>query len=343
MAFYVCFWLLWLCLVIQRHLLDCLQFQGGMLYIFFVISGFLVASNISKFDISSMNFNSLYLFPFHYFYYRWSRLYPFYFFAFLFSLLIICFGSYLIGYMYGPLSYWSSISFAQMLIISFSHFSLIGLNFLDSHYISSPQFWTLSVELNFYFVIAVLYSLFYQLGSYRPRFNLPVLFYLIVALVFFNIEFIFADSRGLLYGFHYFLYVVCVWGIRSNVNYLRPVGGIYLRFFFFIISCIVILFGGGIDFIAPYVFAITFLLGGVDKTRFDELLGNLSYLIYLIHIPVMLILSFLIGRRPLEIYSDNAIMIGVASVTLFALGIIWIEKRLGAVYWMRSLNRRYVQ
>lgn len=308
---------------------------GSAVYSFFVISGFLIAKNIGSVWSAEV---ICYLFPLKYLWYRWSRLYPLYLISLLFSVAVVVFGSLLFSIAYGPLAIWPNLSTMEIVLLAMSHISLFGLNLHNWSTLVSPQFWTLSVELNFYLLFAVIYSIAKHIGrSFRLTF-LSGFYCFLMALAAVCLDGFFEDPHSLFYGFNYFIFGIAVCYIRDFYCSIltRESNKEYLHQLFFVASLFVVLFGRDVQWIAPYVIGVSLLVLGEKKHKLDGFFGDLSYSIYLIHLPVMLIISALVGRKPLEIYSESSIVFGVFLITLVSALLTIFVKKFEFVFALRK-------
>jgi len=129
---------------------------------------------------------------------------------------------------------------------------------------------------------------------------------------------IFSDSKSVLHGFEYFIVGVVSRSVKdyviSTLSLLKNKS--YLFFISFLFTASVVLFGRDMQYMSPFLIASVLPVFAATKHEIDDLFGDLSYSIYLLHLPVMLIISKILGRQPLEPYSNFAVFAGIVSTII---------------------------
>jgi peptidoglycan/LPS O-acetylase OafA/YrhL len=270
--------------------------------VFFVISGFLIPYSLYLRSYTLQDFTNFII-------RRLKRLEPPYFFCIFLTILL----SYL----------FSKIPAVKMKALSVEPLQILAhiayLNAILKYKWVNPVFWTLAIEFQYYFFVALVFPL---LNHENKRIRiLGVLSTSVIGIS------IYSDENLLTHWLPLFAIGIVIF--QKYVGHLKVSDFIFLLFILTPISIFIV---GFQETIAGIFAGLVILFWGSRKipSAFSPLsfAGTLSYSIYLLHIPVGEPFIRWGGQLPNSLFYRYPVLVGVVLLTIFSAYLLWrlIEK-----------------
>jgi peptidoglycan/LPS O-acetylase OafA/YrhL len=291
--------------------------------IFFFISGFIIPLSYSK-KYNQNNF----LVSYNYFFLaRIIRIFPIYF----LSILLIYFDYKFLNIIklsqHSPFGYDNINNIIQELFLFKEYYSL-----------NAPA-WSLNVEFRWYLIIPIYIFLS---NFFKEKNNKKIIFYLNTIIIF-SLLFYFFKNLFLLKSLWYFfgglitfkifsIIKINKFNLRTNILILLPL--ILISFF---LSKQFSLF---IHLIVTFVLCLSINY----KNKFDSILGDLSYPIYILHMPIMIIIYLQVNKYLQIFLSSNNIFYNFTSFFISYLILVLICLIVNLVYQnpIDKLKKKYL-
>lgn len=254
-------------------------FENSTIYIsaifavklFFVISGFLIPFTLNK-NYNSSNF---FLSTISYYINRVLRIYPLYFFA----LLIFFF----------EMHYLQIINVGNNIFLLPLDFFISNFKLIFSNNLILPQAWSLDIELRWYLYFPIILII----GSFFKKYRL--IFYFFVLLLsnthFAILNIPFYQGMGNYFNWFFlgliFFEIHLFWKIKKNILIK------FLPFFIILIPFTNIKYTEFFLIIAIFILCMNI---NTKSSRLDKMLGDLSYPIFILHLPTLIIIYLQVNK-----------------------------------------------
>jgi peptidoglycan/LPS O-acetylase OafA/YrhL len=335
---------------------------------FFVISGFYMALILdSKYERKT---HSLWLFYSN----RFLRIYPMYYVTLLFSLLIYVAAAVKLGKPVDRLLYWHQaahlglwgplilLALAQLLIFGIELSSLADFNPQTGFGLEGsmpspatipgwrfsflPQTWTIGIELTFYALVPFLVHI-------RRRYLAGIIILHFVVLII--LRHYWTSTRGdtiLTHGFPFELGYFVMGILAYRLFYKRAIPGLGSRMFNWVVVAAILVasFALGLlksppslsvfslSYLGLLFLGVCFLFHQTKKSAIDRYIGELSYPMYLAHVPLRWVIAAVAGashRGDMQIHGVVLLPVTVAFSALMLVFVDypvdrWRQRRVGA-------------
>lgn len=292
--------------------------------LFFLISGFLITGIVIK------NYNNKNFSFFHFYEKRFRRLAP----SLLFIILIFALISFFILLPIDQKNFWYSVISSLFLVPNFFFWSQGGYFGSENSIKTFLHFWSLGVEFQFYLIFPFL--LIFLLKFFKKNIIL-VITVLIFFSIFLNIYLFKIDGQNFAFFmlpnriWEFLLGALLVFLPKKKINDFL---NLILNFFIFIIIIFIIFFSLKFniifyirDFILLGSAASIIYLGTLNsnyiKSGLLQFFGKISYSLYLLHWPILVLVKYFLIRE-LNIYESFIILF--ISVVLSYLMYLYVEK-----------------
>lgn len=295
---------------------------GDAVNIFFFISGFIIPLAYVK----KYNFNN-FLVSYNYFFLaRIIRIFPIYF----LSILLI----------YFDYKFLNIIKLSQHSPFRYDNINniILELFLLKEYYSLNSPAWSLNVEFRWYLIIPI----YIFLSNFLKKKTIKIIFYLNTIIIF-SLLFYFFKNLFLLKSLWYFfgglitfkifsIIKINKFNLRTNILILLPL--ILISFF---LSKQFSLF---IHLIVTFVLCLSINY----KNKFDSILGDLSYPIYILHMPIMIIIYLQVNKYLQIFLLSNNIFYNFTSFFISYLILVLICLIVNLVYQnpIDKLKKKYL-
>ena len=278
--------------------------------VFFVISGFVIPYSLLRKNYHLKNYGKFLL-------KRIIRIHP----AFIISVFIIL----ILNYLSTLFDAYQGAPFEFSILLFIQHF-FYAVEFFDNIWLN-PVYWTLAVEFHYYLLIGVLIAIW----NTNKTLWIAMTFLLFIALSFLKIE----DFNFFNYTDIFGIGVLCAFLKRNFINTtLYMVGAIGLG--------LLILYNHGL--ILAFLTVFTSLIIAFKSNLVSKgpliFLGNISYSLYLLHVPIGGRIINIAKRFDLSEPTKVIVILFAMSVSIFAAWIFYIYVEKPSHKWSQrfSLN-----